>query len=76
MDLYCQCGNPILVAAHWDGDDYHLTLHDSALGRYSDAITRCPRCGRDITLDDLSQFRPFAALWSSAESAASWDRAS
>jgi hypothetical protein len=58
MHMYCRCGHPIDVTAHWDGTDYHLRMHDGREGKASPAIVRCPRCGDQMRPGDLLQVRP------------------
>jgi hypothetical protein len=63
MELYCQCGYPIVVAAHWTGDDYILSLHDARYGKESDEIQRCPQCGKELQPGDLEPFPPMGRPW-------------
>jgi hypothetical protein len=64
MELYCWCGYPILVAAHWTGQDYALGLHDPRQGKDSEEISRCPQCGEELRLGDLQRLPPLGAPYS------------
>jgi hypothetical protein len=58
MELYCRCGYPILVAAHWTGDDLVLRLHDAQRGKDSDEIQSCPECGAELHPGGLERLPP------------------
>jgi hypothetical protein len=72
MFLYCACGYPLLVTAIWNGNDYHLVLHDSAsapghdphvgrcrhIGHDRLPITTCPQCGQPLVVRELDQRPP------------------
>jgi hypothetical protein len=78
MELYCRCGYPILVTAHWTGEDYVLRLRDGREGKDSEEVQRCPRCGDDLRPGDLERLPPVELHWSSwnaeiAESAPAGD---
>jgi hypothetical protein len=53
--LYCRCGHPIWVAAHWTGQDIVLLLYDGQMGRERGPITLCTHCGKLLVPADLER---------------------
>ena len=56
-----QIGQPIIVC-NQDGIHYHCTQHpeielECVSMEYSGAVYRCPRCGKDIEIDNLRELR-------------------
>ncbi|HLV99389.1 MAG TPA: response regulator [Ktedonobacterales bacterium] len=56
MHMYCPCGAPISVSAHWTGEEIVLLLHDGsqALDRAAEPLQTCPRCHRALAPADLT----------------------
>jgi hypothetical protein len=63
MNLYCQCGHPIVVTATWVGDDISIKLHDGNIGDMRDDILACPHCGSGVNLGELRPRPPRTAHW-------------
>lgn len=62
MELYCTCGYPIWVSAKWDGQDFHLLLHDGHAGRHGMPLSRCPRCLRRLDVSELDRLPPMSSF--------------
>jgi CheY-like chemotaxis protein len=56
MNMYCPCGAPIWVTAHWTGQEIVLVLHDGAhaFQRGAAPLRFCTRCHRALALSELT----------------------
>lgn len=56
IQLFCGCGYPVLVRAHWTGQDIVLLLYpgEQTPEHLSEPLTHCPECGAMLSPATLS----------------------